>query len=493
MKVGNKNSNSQSASLSFEGGINVSQPSTTIADNELQSCVNLFYSNHEKYLTTRMGIKIVDVPALTHPIDKLYEYVKNETEKYLIAVSNGELLYLKSTIIDDVETLSWQKITDLTNSTIIPSLITYSNELIIADRGTCLRSWNGTTVSDITTSPSYVTILEEINGRLVCNSEASGELDAVYFSGPFNKANWDTNNGAVGVRAGYGNGRKVTGIGIVSDYVVAFKEDGKAYRISASDFSVYPIFSNNRCTSQTSIEPVGNDLVFGSDTGINSIATVQEHGDVKFNLLGTKVSPLLNGKLIKEAVWSNFYGILFMIVEGMDNVLIYHPHLNTFTIFDYGIRISSICNGKDLTYFSDSNGKLYRSTNLSRDELQLNTFTEIRSKLVTKCFTFPKEILLKETRLYLEQIDYTKGKVLVLDRTNRIERVLYNWEPNYAGFLHDANGYLHDANIYIYGDAFSYVDIKNSYRDQAMSIIIDIELGRVKIKNIDLNFAVVNG
>jgi len=494
MKLYNKNSNLQSANITFEGGINVSEPSTNIMDNELQECVNLYYANLEKYLTTRMGIKRIDVPTLNTKIEKLYEYNKNEIDSYLVAVSEGKLYYLKSTVVDLVETLSWQQITTLENSTILPSLITYNGNLIIADRGPHLRSWNGTTTTSLSASPPYVTIIEEINGRIVCNSEATGELDAVYFSAPYNSNEWNTNNGAVGLRVGYGQGRRVTGIGVIANDVIVFKENGMTYRVSCqgnvSSWYISKLFSTNSCDNQETIETVGNDLVFGSASGINSVQTVQEYGDLKMNHLGMKVSSMLNGKRIQQATWSTTYGVLFLVIEGSNSILVFHPHLGSYTTFDFGFKVNTICNGMKETYFGDNTGKIYKSTNLSRDELSTGVFTDIHSRMKTKTFLSSESFELVKSRLFLEQIDYTKGYISVFDRTDTEETVLFDWLPNYAGYVYDANYYVYDADMYLYGDALSYFDILNSYYDQAFSFVIDIELGRAKIKSLTTTLSI---
>ena len=489
MQLSSKKANAQTTTITFNGGLNLSEPATNIQDNELQECLNMYYANQQSFLTTRMGIKKIDVPALNDGIDKLYEYIKSESEIFLTAVSSGSLYYLSSSMSGSNITLFWEKITDLANPTIIPGLTTYQHYLVIADRGLNLRYWDGTTTTTLTGSPTYPTIVEELGGRLICNSDGSGEEDRIYGTAPYNIDEWNSNNGAFNVPAGYQDGKHITGIGVLASDIIVFKEGKLTYRINcsgtSSSWSTSRLFQTNSCSNQNAIEPIGNDILFGTSSGINSVQTVKEYGDIQVNQFSYKINSILNGKGVREITYSTLYGAAFCLIDGTDTILMYHPHNNAFTTFDFGIRLTSIIEGRDYTWAADNNGNLYKLTNIDKDELTIGTLTDIHSRIVTKTYTFPDAVLLSKCRIYFEQIDYTKGYLSILDKSGESETILYDWEPNFAGYLYDANYYLYDAdNIYIYGDPLSYFDSLSEYEDYAFSFVFDCSLGRVKIKSL---------
>lgn len=173
-----KHRNVTQLTLTFNGGLNAAQSGTNIGDNQLQICSNFVYANNQDFPTVRNGVVLNGVAPITEdgenvPIDKLHYYVKDASTSWLVAAIGGNLYWLDGS--------SWSLIGALNSVGVIPCMLTYGGKLIVADGGTSLKYWDGTTFSTISGSPQYATALAEIGGRLVSNSKGTGEWDGVFF------------------------------------------------------------------------------------------------------------------------------------------------------------------------------------------------------------------------------------------------------------------------------------------------------------------------
>lgn len=492
-----KHRNVSQLTMVFDGGINAAQSGTNINDNQLQVCQNFVYANNQSFLTVRNGVVINDVAPVTDdgenlPIDKLHYYVKDASTSWLVAAIGGNLYYLD----DD----AWTLIGALTGTGITPCMLTYGGKLIVADGGTSLRYWDGTTYGTISGSPQYATALAEIGGRLVANSKGTGEWDGVFFSKLYDETGWDSNNGAVTVRAGYKDALNVVAFGVMGTDLIVFKNGHakRVYRVTTSGatstWTVSLLMSSSTASEADSVASVVNDLVFADDFGLNSVQAVNTYGDFAQAMLGVPINSLLNGKQSKELTFSPVFGMLFALFSGSADIYVYHPHNGAFTTINVGeLQINSICDTRTTVYLAAQNGHLYQFVDDDADQLTTGVTTYIPCWLKSKSFTFPGEVVIRRSRAYVDVLTPNSGTLAAVGRDNYTETPLFTWEPSADSYIYNATGYIYDALEYIGGESIGYNDSKARWRDAALCFVLRITRGRINIKNILVDLALVNG
>lgn len=136
--------------LQFDGGLNLADGPTAVADNQLTQAVNVLYTGAENVPAVRPGLVHVADPPSAVQIVKLHYYVKNTTTDFLVAaMSDGKLYWL------DTGTDTWKLVGSLQGSADVPSVVTYNGLMIVADGASRLHFWNG---KPATTSTSSVTV-----------------------------------------------------------------------------------------------------------------------------------------------------------------------------------------------------------------------------------------------------------------------------------------------------------------------------------------------
>jgi len=478
--------------IALDGGLNLYNSPTNLEDNELQEALNVFYRNQESSLTTRSGIVRLDSSSHSTTSVRLAVYREDSTTKHLVIASNGVLYSVNES------TGALTSIGSLGGSSYAPSMVTFGGKLIIASGGTTLQSWDGTTLSSIADSPQYATCLEVISNRLASNCNAVGNKDTIYLSDLYDPTDWDTATDAIAIPVGYLDGLDVTAIKALGTDLLVFKDgaEKRIYRLSTAgttdDWYTQALATNSSATNSASACVTHNDVIYSDDLGIKSIVNVQEYGDLAISFLGKRINPDLNGKDVKELKFSPTLGILFCLYEGTDQVYIYHPHNGAFTRWEMPVGFNSVVDTGDYVYLAGSDGYIYKLSTNDFDTVGSDTY-EIETKIVTKAFSFSKESIIRKSRMYYDNITTNSGDISVRGRDGTTETVLFEWEPQYAGYLYDANEYLYDADEYLYGDAIGYVDTLARYRDQVVAYVLNLSEGRIKIKSILVELATVNG
>ena len=151
-------------------------------------------------------------------------------------------------------------------------VVQLADDLFWTDSGaTGIRTWDGTTVSSVATSP-VATILESYTNRLIASGDASTP-DSVYFSDILDSTTWDVNNI---IRVG-ADGTPVTAVkGWQESLVLIFKEQS-TWVIDANpvntvaNMEIRNVHRTVGCLAKKSVVQVGQDLWFLSRTGIQSV------------------------------------------------------------------------------------------------------------------------------------------------------------------------------------------------------------------------------
>lgn len=496
-KASAKQTTSQ-AVIAFDGGLNRADNPDALAENQLADVSNMFYEGGQNILTTRPGLVHVAGPPAGNPaILRLHYHVKDALTACLVAATSDGKLY---TLDEASSPPAWTPLADLFMAGVTPSLATFNGKLIIADGGPHLRVWDGATVADLKDSPS-ATALAEIGGRLAANS--AQDLDGVVLSGPEDETNWQIADGSVFLRAGYGDGLRVTGFGVISQDLIIFKSGASGKRImrlqasgSTAQWSLSQISRNLTAVSPHAVEFVGNNLLFADAGGIMDLAGVQQYGDIQVGGAGRLVNPVLGGKNVSELRFLPKLAVLLAFVEGDNQVLVFHPHNGAWTRFDFqGLFLHTACQAGDTIALAGQGGRLYRlGLTESRDEVAPGLYTDIAGLARSKVFAIPGETVLRKTRLDYEAITPGQGRLCVFgsDQVSPVPLLTWSADPG-LGTLAEATGPLADANQPLGASAEAQSIARSRFRDCALSFQITTVSGRIRLRQCLAQLAAVNG
>jgi hypothetical protein len=498
--------------LAFNGGLNLSQAPSNIADNELVRATNFLYNPQTGTPETRPGTRCQTAAVCdgTNPILKIYYYEKSSSQAWLVAVCNGNLYYLSGGSLN-----AWTKIGALTNTTTVPQFLTYHSKLLIADGGQNIRTWDGTTYTTLSDG-LYATAITVIKGRVVVNSTAAGSNDLVTFSGAEDETMWDTSDGtnpAIALRAGYGDNMSVNAFAVfVDDLIVSKKGDAekKKYRINTSsatesEWYVKILTENNCSQSAHTIVSAFNNVFFADTNGFKSLSGVTEYGDIQVDMLGAKVNNLFSSSsTCDEVYYMPYYSAIWFIIS--ERVYCYHRVvdvsgnvINAFTdlYFQQG-RIRSVCQAGSTIYLAGNNGYLYTldTTNTySTDETSPSVTASYTSAIKSKQFVYFGGAILRRCEIYLKPLK--SGTATLTATTPETDTITLKsiTLKNSGEYLYDATGYLYAADDYLYdmGILAWYEVSHNRVRGDAIQFQLASSSGRVGVEGLKAEIAMVEG
>lgn len=484
-------------SLKFDGGVNYAQSPAFVADNELTRAFNYIYNNQSNRPEGRPGTYCVTATNLANPIRKLYYYEKSASVKYLVCASGGHLYYLD----DD----AWVEIGDLTDTTTVPSFITFNSKLLIADGGTHIRTWDGTTYTTLATSPQ-ATALCIIKNRVVANTTA--EPDSVYFSTTNDETDWNTGGSAVGLKAGYGDNMSVNGFAVFGDDLIVSKKGDslkRLYRVNVADATpsswYVAILSTNNC-SQNAHTIVGafNNVFFVDGNGFKSLKGVTEYGDLQVDLVGSKINTtFVSGVSCDEVAYLPAFTAIWFCLA--DKTFAYHRivdgdgklhHAFTDMAFKQG-RIMSICQAGEIVYLAGYNGYLYKlDDSLATDETAPDVEENYVTILTSKQFPFSSEVIAKWTQLQLAPLN--EGEAILTANTFTGTTAIMSITLRALGDpLYEATEYLYGATETLFSSATEAWIEKTYNRVRGKSIQFDLQTssGRVGVDGLKTEFVLV--
>lgn len=488
--------------LDFRGGLNYATPPANLPDNECQRVKNAIFDAASGKLVSRPGTVCVTAAGYKFgtSILAIYYYEKSASEKWLVGVNNGKLYYLSGT--------TWVEIGSLNDATTTPSFVTFNSKLLIADGGSDIKTWDGTTFTTISGSPQG-TVMTTIGTRVVINSAT--DKDMIYFSAPADAESadaWDTTKTAVGIRCGYGDNMSVNGFGVFqTDLIVSKKGDSekRTYRIDTSNatttnWTVEVISKSNCAQNAQSIISAFNDVFFVDTNGFRSVRGVQEYGDLNVEHVGSKIAPIFNGSSttacscirylpLYSAIWFCLYSRVFAYHRLKDeNGDVRYAF--TELVFQQG-QITCVVQADTTVYIACADGYLYKmSDTVSTDATSASTTANFVTKVTTKEFNFFADGILKRTEWYLSPKGEGVGYIYaVIGSTEKLLKTLTLTSE--ADELYDATGKLYVAteDLYDAGNLPWYETTWNRVRGGRMAFTITATSGRFAINALKAEFA----
>jgi hypothetical protein len=515
-----KHRNVYSVTINPDGGLNYALSAKNIADNELRVARNLLYDAQTGKPMTRPGTRCVSSPALAAPILRMHYYEKSATQKWLVCASAGKLYQMVAGTIGYLVTeggdyltdesgnrieadTEWTEIGSLTDDDTVPSFLTYNSKLLIADGGENIRTWDGTTYTTLDDG-LYATALATIKGRVVANSS---DLDLVTLTGPADETKWNTStDGAVGLRAGFGDGLTVNGFAVFGDNLIISKKGDvrkTLYRLNVSDATttnwyVQMLSENNCAQNHQSIISAFQNVFFADTNGFKSLKGVTEYGDLEVDVTGSKINLIFgDAPTCHDMAYIPAYNAIFFCVG--QRVWVCHrittpggdvKYSFTDLVFLQGQIRCCVQIGTKI-YLAGYNGYLYEmDADYATDETVPSTTSAFSSQMKTKSFSVMGDLIVR--RMKVDMVPKVAGAGSITANTTTLQ----TFTISAAGqLLCDATGYLAADTSYLY-DGISAPwseNVRNRYRDDEIAYGITTTSGRIMIENIAVDMAMVEG
>lgn len=356
-------------------GVDKSASAANISDKALSRGYNVYYDPGTSKLSTRPGFKCATTTALPAGIDALYHFggmAGAESFSCLMCVSAGKLYKLNG--------LAWDEVATLESST--PQMVAFNSKLIIADGGTGLKAYDGTSVTVLAGSPTKPTAVKEVSNRLVANS--ADMPDYFFLSAAENHDKWAAADGGFKIPAGYGDGLKVNGFAVLHNKLVVSKSSSDEKRLygvnmagATSAWATTLLSAENAALGPHAIKSLGNAVFYVDTDGFSRLAPTDAYGDVAVdNEVGFMMASDFR-RFSKNAdnvslTWVPSLGALACIWSGggLKELHIFNPR-HGFTEWETADfkGINCVCELGGKIYLGGESGYLYEMHTAGTDEV----------------------------------------------------------------------------------------------------------------------------
>ena len=355
-------------------GVNYGLSPIDLSAKELARSMNLFYPRQTRRLTTRppMAACTSDANSLSTPFLKGTSYY-NGTTQYLVAASGGKIYYMTKATLD--VTPAWTEIGSLTDDIVKPSMLVFNGLLLIADGGTDIRYWDGSTYGTLSNGPAGCTALLEARNAVWANSS---EADSVYIStAEFTGTDFDQGSGSIVIKAGFGDGLSVNALSIApgGNAVVVSKANNEQgeYQLRLVDVTDTtranwrvsdPFVNKEAAQNAHGILNTSNSVFFFDETGMKRVEPTDQYGDLQSNpIFGDRINKTFESfsATVSEITYLPTLTAFMLLIEDHPQQYLYFPRNNGWCPWRLAdLIINSVVTLDETIYLFSEDGILYK-------------------------------------------------------------------------------------------------------------------------------------
>ena len=292
---------------SFDGGLNLSASPETIAKNELLDAVNVEISHSTGRLKVRGGLVWLNRFSLESgdsvdeviPIQGSEDFLMLSKSKKLFHYMNGVIYntgFSLDSSLSNMNAAMWDNVILLAYGLALEKLTIENN----------IYNWSPIAISDAPTNCRYVFVR---NGRV---GVVDGD-NTIRYSAVGDCESWvddpDDDSSGKFLDVGYKDGMKITAVCPLSKDLIVFKSSleapdcGTVFRVVGDypDWQVVEAVHNTGTYNYKTVKIVSNDVFYVTESGLATLSTVMEYGDVKMNWIDRKVSEALTSLITSSA------------------------------------------------------------------------------------------------------------------------------------------------------------------------------------------------
>lgn len=297
----------------FDGGLNLAVPSESMAKNELKEALNVEFSHATGAMTVRGGL--VWSGRFATRIESVVP-VQGRRGFLVKPVGTRDLYYFRWNNIWPVQGL-------LTGGGKL-SIAAWDNDFLVASGGKLQRFSDSGALPSIETlenSPKNCRQVFILNGRV---GVVSGD-DTLTFSWVGDCTKWDNDpdDESTGqfVEIGYKDGMNIKAVVPLSKDLIVFKspenepDKGIIWRLTGEfpEWAVLAVAHNTGTFNTLSTQSIGNDVFYITVSGVASLSSVTEYGEIKTawpdRKVSTALTPLIDNTAqlwdipVKQQLW----------------------------------------------------------------------------------------------------------------------------------------------------------------------------------------------
>lgn len=263
----------QFAITDFSGGLNSQYSSLTIADNEVQDALNVYFDK-DNTATKREGFSVCG-STKAYVFDSAWSYRDEGSVDWLIVRASDTILASQTECNFNVI------VATVTTSDLVNGVVGLGS-IYFADRTQGVYYWNGTSTTYVSGSPKGE-LIAEYRERICVSGLATPNGSDLYCSAFLDGTDWDTSStlatGAVLLRVGL-NDAFDTVSALFSGYNDAMqiwknRSMYALYGFDKDDFQIRVLSREVGCVDGRTIQPYLGGLVFGSERGLEFFNGIQ--------------------------------------------------------------------------------------------------------------------------------------------------------------------------------------------------------------------------
>ena len=384
-------------SASFVGGVDEQADPTELKPEQLARCINVQITRDG--VQTRKGSTDIGNGAIAAGrVQGMGELDTSSTEKILAAVNGAMYQHSSGT---------WSSAAGFTptSATAQVEIVQGNNKLYVCDGASNMRSWDGTTFTDLGTSspnPPIAKFITWFTHRLFAVKDND---DTVYVSAILNAdaGGWDWTNRSF--RVGGGEGDAITCIsGWLGFNLLVFKNNS-FYVVNADpsanvvDWPIKPVSNRVGCVAHRSGKMVGNDFFFLARDGVRSVRQTETNLEALVSEpLSWPIQPLIDrinwsAAHLSNAEYIDNKYILWVPLDSAttpDTALVYDTRLKSWLGYWTGwksmVQMVSKLNNEIRLLYGTSDGKVYRWDYNADNDLE-GTFDDASTAIATTIVT----------------------------------------------------------------------------------------------------------
>ncbi len=393
---------------SFDGGLNLSVPSESLARNELKEAVNVELSASTGAMTVRGG---------------LFHHCQTGTVVEGVAALPGKrgfLLrgfykYSAGTWKELEKIFTWNRLEEVNGTLTVNSEISiaeWDGEYLVASGGKLqkLKTRDSLTLETIESSPSICREVFVKSGRVGVVTDGN----TIIFSGVGDCEQWtnDPNDDSTAqyLEVGYKDGMNIAAVVPLSRDLIVFKspanepDKGTIFRITGDypDWTVIEVAHNIGTFSRKSVQAVGNDVYFATVSGLASLSAVTSYGEIQAQWPDRKVSAALTRILsadaelwnipVKQQLWLKAH-------KGTKEIWVYDYRAGIWTTYEFPGEVKYADGSSDAVYliigtsiYELIDGKVTDTNDTRSKELEIKakmrmgTLLTGNQALIRRCF-----------------------------------------------------------------------------------------------------------
>jgi hypothetical protein len=287
-----------------------------------------------------------------------------------------------------------------------------SPRVVLIASGGKLQSFDGSTLTDVDTSPDCdIVFVRAPAGRVVVAKKGD---DTLYYSAVGDYTNWtddpQDDSSAKSINVGYKDSGDIIAIQPMPSDIVVFKTSGRIFRVKGEfpDWAIVETQSMEHVISKDCVVRVSNDVVYMTKSGLKELSVTEKYGDILQSPLAENVNRYLAKSSTSAAkIWHiPSRNQIYVNPNGSNVCWILHLGIGerqawSHVVFDFNVN-----------FVLDVGGRIYLA---GADKLYIQSDFpgQLQASMKLKRYIFDHDVIVKRVILYLQPDTVSHGAFMI--------------------------------------------------------------------------------